>query len=125
MISRLAELTNPWNWFPVTRQQFPKRKFIYHVGPTNSGKTKHALEVLKRAESGCYLSPLRMLTMEVHKGLTEGYKDEETGFFKDGIVCNLKTGPYRQISKYATHVASVIDMCNYEDEYDVAVIDEV
>ena len=81
--------------------------------------------MLKRAESGCYLSPLRMLTMEVHKGLTEGYRDEETGFFKDGIVCNLKTGPYRQISKYATHVASVIDMCNYEEEYDVAVIDEV
>ena len=45
--------------FPEARKM--KRKFILHIGPTNSGKTYNALERLKTAESGVYLGPLRLL----------------------------------------------------------------
>lgn len=94
-LSMIANVRAPWLWFPVTREKFGKRHFHYHVGPTNSGKTRQALEILKNAKSGLYLSPLRMLTMEVHAALTQSGKDPDTGLWHDGIVCNLKTGPLR------------------------------
>ena len=37
------DLRRPYLWYPVARSL--KRKFIYHAGPTNSGKTFTALEV--------------------------------------------------------------------------------
>lgn len=42
-----------------------KRKFIYHHGPTNSGKTHAALLELEKANNGIYCSPLRLLAWEV------------------------------------------------------------
>ena len=39
------------------------RRFILHIGPTNSGKTFHALERLKNSEKGTYLGPLRLLAL--------------------------------------------------------------
>ena len=41
-----------------------KRNFILHIGPTNSGKTYEAVEVLKKAKNGIYLAPLRLLAYE-------------------------------------------------------------
>ena len=43
-----------------------QRKIIYHSGPTNSGKTYHALERFLKAKSGVYCGPLRLLANEVH-----------------------------------------------------------
>ena len=40
---RSMDLRKPYLWYPVARSL--KRKFIYHAGPTNSGKTFTALEV--------------------------------------------------------------------------------
>ena len=34
-----------------------KRRFILHIGPTNSGKTHDALERLKQAEHGAISAP--------------------------------------------------------------------
>lgn len=52
-----------------------KRKIIYHGGPTNSGKTYHALQRLKAADpekgGGIYLGPLRLLALEVYEQLNE------------------------------------------------------
>jgi ATP-dependent RNA helicase SUPV3L1/SUV3 len=42
-----------------------QRKIVYHCGPTNSGKTYHALERFMTAKSGIYCGPLRMLANEV------------------------------------------------------------
>lgn len=42
------------------------RKIIFHAGPTNSGKTYHALQRFKQADSGIYCGPLRLLAMEVY-----------------------------------------------------------
>ena len=71
------------------------------------------------------MSPLRLLAMEVHSRLTEGYQDPKTGFWVDGVVCNLRTGPLRQMHRGATHSANTIEMIDFSKEYDVAVIDEV
>lgn len=42
-----------------------QRKIIYHAGPTNSGKTYHALDRFLTAKSGVYCGPLRLLANEV------------------------------------------------------------
>ena len=38
-----------------------KRHHHFYLGPTNSGKTHHALMALEKAGSGIYLAPLRLL----------------------------------------------------------------
>ena len=63
----IADLSMPWNWFPETREKYPKRQFHFHMGPTNSGKTKTALDYLRKAKTGCYLSPLRLLALEIQQ----------------------------------------------------------
>lgn len=57
--------------------------------------------------------------------LSEGSQDPVSGLWRDGLICNLKTGPLREIYANATHLAATVEMANYEDEYDVAVIDEI
>ena len=46
----------PEDEYPETRAM--KRRFILHIGPTNSGKTHDALERLKTASHGAYFGPL-------------------------------------------------------------------
>ena len=48
-----------------------RRHFVLHIGPTNSGKTFHALERLKTAACGVYLGPLRLLALEVYERMNE------------------------------------------------------
>lgn len=48
-----------------------KRKIIFHAGPTNSGKTYHALERFMTAKSGVYCGPLKLLATEVYKKANE------------------------------------------------------
>jgi len=43
-----------------------------HVGPTNSGKTHHALRALAAARSGVYAGPLRLLAYEIWERLNLG-----------------------------------------------------
>ena len=50
--------------YPEARQI--QRRIIYHAGPTNSGKTYHALQAFLKAKSGTYCGPLRLLANEVH-----------------------------------------------------------
>ena len=90
------------------------RHIHFYLGPTNSGKTYEALEVLKRAESGIYLAPLRLLAMEIRDRLVAA-----------GVPCNLITGEERDIMTGAKHTASTIEMMNPQQQVDVAVIDEI
>lgn len=62
-LEKISDLTLPANWYPEARAM--KRKIVYHAGPTNSGKTYHALKRFYNAESGVYCGPLRMLANEV------------------------------------------------------------
>ena len=48
-----------------------ERKIVYHAGPTNSGKTYHALQRFMMAKSGIYCGPLRMLAVEVFNKCNE------------------------------------------------------
>ena len=90
------------------------RHHHFYVGPTNSGKTYHALNTLIAAKSGVYLAPLRLLAMEVRDKLMVA-----------GVKCNLITGEERDIVEGAQHTASTIEMMNPSKQIDVAIIDEI
>lgn len=42
-----------------------QRKVIFHAGPTNSGKTYHAIQRYLSAKSGVYCGPLKLLAHEI------------------------------------------------------------
>lgn len=90
-----------------------KRKFILHIGPTNSGKTFHALKAFANANSGLYLAPLRLLALEIFDTLNS-----------DNIPCALLTGEEKEEIPFYKIISSTIEMCDYNKQYDVAVIDE-
>ncbi len=91
----------------------PNVEYVIHVGETNTGKTHHALERMKRATSGLYLGPLRLLALEVYDKLNA-----------EGIPCSLKTGEEEKLTPGASHIASTVEMFHEKDRYDVIVIDE-
>lgn len=102
---------DPLSWYKP--KDMPKRKFILHIGPPNSGKTYTSLQALSKAKSGAHLGPLRLLALEVYEDMN-----------KAGIVCNLKTGEEEKKLDNATHVASTVELANLEKDYDVVVVDE-
>lgn len=89
------------------------RVFEYFAGPTNSGKTHAAIELLRGAESGVYLAPLRLLALEVHERLGDL-----------GVAASLVTGEERVIHPLARHVSSTVEMVDLKREVEVAVVDE-
>ncbi|MCL1829938.1 MAG: hypothetical protein FWG21_00745 [Oscillospiraceae bacterium] len=89
------------------------RRFIIHSGDTNTGKTYHALEALKRSPSGIYLGPLRLLALEVFHKLNE-----------EGLPCNLSTGEEEILVDGACHLSCTVEKLNSSLRYDMAVIDE-
>jgi ATP-dependent RNA helicase SUPV3L1/SUV3 len=91
----------------------PNVEYVIHVGDTNTGKTHHALERMKKASSGLYLGPLRLLALEVYDKLNA-----------EGIPCSLKTGEEEKPTPGAAHIASTVEMFHEKDRYDVIVIDE-
>ncbi len=98
--------------FPLARSMNRKLKFF--VGPTNSGKTYNAMEELKKANSGLYLAPLRLLALEGHEELKEAK-----------IESSLITGEEQLINEEASHICSTIEMMDFYLDVDVAIIDEV
>lgn len=106
------DLSKPHLWFPVARAM--QRKIIYHAGPTNSGKTYNALEAMKRANSGVYCGPLRLLAMEVYEACN-----------LQGTHCSLVTGQERREVPGATHLSCTVEMINLNKRVDIAVLDEI
>lgn len=97
--------------FPEARRL--KRKFVLHIGPTNSGKTHDALEALKKAKHGVYLAPLRLLAFEIYEKMTEA-----------GIPCDMETGEeHIQTANAAVH-SMTVELLKLSEHYEVAVIDE-
>lgn len=103
--------TSPEEDYPLAREM--KRRFILHIGPTNSGKTYNSLERLKQCQKGIYLGPLRLLALEVYDK-----------FNRDEVPCNMITGEEELLVDDAVCQASTIEMLNIEDYFDIAVIDE-
>jgi len=100
------------NLFPLAR--LLKREIVFHVGPTNSGKTYEALQALEKAETGYYLAPLRLLALEGYENLRA-----------KNVGVSLITGEEEIIDEESTHISSTIEMMNVSVEVDVCVIDEI
>ena len=86
---------------------------VAHLGPTNSGKTYHALEVLKERGRGVYAGPLRMLAQEAHRRLSAELGEDAVG---------LVTGEER-INDSAPIICCTVEMAPSSGE--VLVLDEV
>lgn len=91
-----------------------KRKFYLHLGDTNTGKTYNAMKRLKESSKGIYLSPLRILALENFERLN-----------REGVKCNLITGEEEIITEGAAHISCTIEKLNIDNDYEVAVIDEI
>nr|CAH7749505.1 unnamed protein product [Callosobruchus chinensis] len=115
-LRKISDLRSPANWYPQARAI--NRKLIFHAGPTNSGKTYHALERFLTAKSGVYCGPLKLLANEVfNKSNTRG------------TPCDLVTGEERSfadpVGVPSSHVSCTVEMTSINNPYEVAVIDEI
>ncbi|MCI8950204.1 MAG: helicase [Lachnospiraceae bacterium] len=90
-----------------------KRKFILHVGPTNSGKTHDALERLKSGTHGAYFGPLRLLALEVYDKCN-----------MEGLPCSMITGEETIQVPGALCQSCTVEMLNDHEYFDIAVVDE-
>lgn len=114
----ISKMGNNWDlneykdFFSVAREK--RRKHVFFVGPTNSGKSYRGFNELVLGESGAYLSPLRLLALE-------GQDEIE----KRGKACSLLTGEEMEIKAGARFVASTIEMANLSEWIDCVLIDEV
>ncbi|EDU37413.1 RNA helicase [Clostridium sporogenes] len=94
--------------------RYMNRKFYLHLGETNTGKTYNSMERLKESKKGIYLSPLRILALENFEKLN-----------KEGVVCDLITGEEEIKKKGSKHICCTIEKLDINEEYDVAIIDEI
>ena len=110
---RIEELmeAEPEKQYPEARGM--KRRFILHIGPTNSGKTYQALQRLRQAYRGIYLGPLRLLALEVYDRM-----------MTSGIPCSMITGEETIRTPGSFVQASTVEILDIREVYDIAVIDE-
>ena len=102
---------NPKDEYPEARAMH--RKFILHLGGTNTGKTYAGFQRLMRARTGVYLAPLRLLALEAQETLLDA-----------GVACSLSTGEEEDLREGDTHVAATAEKLDMKQRYDVAVVDE-
>ncbi|MCI8869730.1 MAG: helicase [Lawsonibacter sp.] len=102
---------NPKDEYPEARAMH--RRFILHLGGTNTGKTYAGFQRLIRAETGVYLAPLRLLALEAQETLLDA-----------GVDCGLSTGEEEDRREEDTHLAATAEKLELKRRYDVAVIDE-
>lgn len=103
---------NPKDEYKLARNI--NRKIYIHLGETNTGKTYTAMERLKVAKNGVYLSPLRILALENYEKLNSS-----------GVICNLLTGEEEILKEGASHTSCTIEKVDLKKEYDIAIIDEI
>jgi ATP-dependent RNA helicase SUPV3L1/SUV3 len=103
---------NPKNEYSDARRY--GRKFYLHLGETNTGKTYNAVQRLKSAATGVYLSPLRILALENFERLN-----------REGTKCHLITGEEETKVEGAGHIACTIEKLSMSEQYEVGIIDEI
>ena len=108
---KLLVALNPKDEYPEARAM--ERKFILHIGGTNTGKTFAGFQRLRKAKTGVYLAPLRLLALEAQEVLLQS-----------GVACSLTTGEEEDRRDGDTHVAATAEKLDLTARYDVAVIDE-
>ena len=97
--------------YPMARRM--QRRFVLHLGPTNSGKTWESMQRLHAARCGIYLGPLRLLAFEQFETLN-----------LEDVPCSLVTGEEQILVPQSRVQASTIEMADLHARYDIAVIDE-
>jgi len=102
---------NPKDEYPEARAMH--RRFILHLGGTNTGKTYAGFQRLKGAKTGVYLAPLRLLALEAQETLLSA-----------GVDCSLSTGEEEDLREEDTHLAATAEKLDLKRRFDVAVIDE-
>ena len=102
---------NPKDEYPEARAMH--RHFILHLGGTNTGKTYAGFQRLRRAETGVYLAPLRLLALEAQETLLDS-----------GVACSLSTGEEEDMREEDTHIAATAEILDLKLRYEAAVIDE-
>lgn len=116
-LRKISDLGLPHSWYPAARAK--ARKIIFHSGPTNSGKTYHAMDRFMRSQSGIYCGPLKLLAVEIfHKA-----NDNNT-------PCDLVTGEERRFANpdgytKSSHVSCTVEMTQVTEPVEVVVIDEI
>ncbi|KAL8186968.1 UNVERIFIED_CONTAM: ATP-dependent RNA helicase supv3l1, mitochondrial [Gekko kuhli] len=115
-LRKISDLRLPPNWYSEARAI--QRKIVFHAGPTNSGKTYHAIQRYLAAKSGIYCGPLKLLAHEIFQKSNDA-----------NVPCDLVTGEERVCidgeGRPSAHVACTIEMCSVNTPYEVAVIDEI
>ncbi|ERF71474.1 hypothetical protein EPUS_00463 [Endocarpon pusillum Z07020] len=108
------DLRYPTEWYLHARAI--QREIHLHVGPTNSGKTYHALKRLEESGNGIYAGPLRLLAHEVY-----------SRFKNKGTPCDLVTGDDVRLAEGGGALLSshTVEMVDCGKSVDVAVIDEI
>ncbi|KAF7314986.1 ATP-dependent RNA helicase [Mycena indigotica] len=138
-LSRAASIPFPAEIFERARRM--RRKIIMHVGPTNSGKTYHALRALSAAKSGVYAGPLRLLAHEIWERMNLGQiaplgaSEEEIAEarkIKPSVdhpfarKCNMLTGEEVKIVEEGAPLSScTVEMLSLVIHRDIAVVDEI
>ena len=102
---------NPKDEYPEARAM--RRRFILHLGGTNTGKTYAGFQRLIRAKTGVYLAPLRLLALEAQETLLDA-----------GVDCSLSTGEEEDFREEDTHLAATAEKLDLKRRYEAAVIDE-
>jgi len=102
---------NPKDEYPEARAMH--RRFVLHLGGTNTGKTYAGFQRLIRARTGVYLSPLRLLALEAQETMLDA-----------GVDCSLSTGEEEDFREGDTHLAATAEKLDLKRRYDVAVVDE-
>jgi len=111
LLKAKAAIENIEDFYIKAREK--ERHVIAHFGPTNSGKTHKAIEEFKKAKTGVYLAPLRLLAREIYDSC------------KNELNISMVTGEEVIECENETHVSSTIEMVDFEKEYDIAIIDEI
>ena len=102
---------NPKDEYPEARAM--RRRFILHIGGTNTGKTYAGFRRLRQAKTGVYLAPLRLLALEAQETLLDA-----------GVDCSLSTGEEEDFREGDTHLAATAEKLDLKRRFDAAVIDE-
>ena len=102
---------NPKDEYPEARAMH--RRFILHLGGTNTGKTYAGFQRLRQAKTGIYLAPLRLLALEAQETMLH-----------TGVNCSLSTGEEEDFREEDTHMAATAEKLDLKRYWDVAVIDE-